>query len=145
LAAEIGGPSLCGQRNMASIIGAGIMDRYPIFASALWKRVMAGCRRGSIGSKNTPSFVPKRCRRQGNDSRLRHRRALLSKHRSLRRRAITQSVIDLLGPDILMFGSDYPHGESWFPVAVENVLGWKLQGRRQAKNLLGQRLKYYRR
>jgi predicted TIM-barrel fold metal-dependent hydrolase len=35
--------------------------------------------------------------------------------------------IDLLGPDILMFGSDYPHGESWFPVAVENVLGWKLK------------------
>ena len=36
-------------------------------------------------------------------------------------------VIDLLGPDILMFGSDYPHGESWFPVSVDTVFGWKLK------------------
>jgi predicted TIM-barrel fold metal-dependent hydrolase len=25
-----------------------------------------------------------------------------------------------------MFGSDYPHGESGFPVSVETVLGWNL-------------------
>ena len=38
---------------------------------------------------------------------------------------VTRSVIDLLGEDILMYASDYPHGESWFPISVETVMGWK--------------------
>jgi predicted TIM-barrel fold metal-dependent hydrolase len=52
---------------------------------------------------------------------------------------------DLLGPDILMFGSDYPHGESWFPVAVETVLGWRLKEDHLRKLLWDNAVKYYRR
>ena len=37
---------------------------------------------------------------------------------------VTMSVIDLLGEDILMYASDYPHTESWFPISVELVIGW---------------------
>ena len=37
---------------------------------------------------------------------------------------VTMSVIDLLGEDILMYASDYPHGESWFPISVDTVMGW---------------------
>ena len=37
---------------------------------------------------------------------------------------VTMSVIDLLGEDILMYASDYPHSESWFPISVELVIGW---------------------
>ena len=33
-------------------------------------------------------------------------------------------VSDLLGDDILMFGSDYPHAESRFPNSVDKVLSW---------------------
>jgi predicted TIM-barrel fold metal-dependent hydrolase len=35
-----------------------------------------------------------------------------------------RSVIELLGPDTLMLGTDYPHTESWFPKSVETVVGW---------------------
>ena len=47
--------------------------------------------------------------------------------------ALTNSVIDLLGEDILMYASDYPHGESWFPKSVETVLGWKMSDERKRK------------
>jgi predicted TIM-barrel fold metal-dependent hydrolase len=54
-------------------------------------------------------------------------------------------VIDLLGPHILMFGSDYPHGESWFPISVETVLGWNLQEADMRKLLWENAVSYYRR
>jgi len=59
--------------------------------------------------------------------------------------AITKSVIDLLGPDILMFGSDYPHGESWFPVSVETVLGWSLKEADARKLFWDNAVRYYKR
>src|SRR5262249_34009567 len=39
---------------------------------------------------------------------------------------LTKTVIDLLGEDVLMYASDYPHGESGFPTSVETGLGWDL-------------------
>ncbi|MGH2628023.1 MAG: amidohydrolase family protein, partial [Anaerolineales bacterium] len=33
-------------------------------------------------------------------------------------------AIAALGEDTLMFATDYPHSESWFPMSVEVVLGW---------------------
>ena len=33
-------------------------------------------------------------------------------------------AIEALGEDTLMFATDYPHSESWFPKCVEVVLGW---------------------
>ena len=33
-------------------------------------------------------------------------------------------AIEVLGEDTLMFATDYPHSESWFPKSVEGVLGW---------------------
>jgi uncharacterized protein len=35
-----------------------------------------------------------------------------------------KSVTELLGSQTLMFGTDYPHTECWFPKSVETVLGW---------------------
>src|SRR6266850_2476049 len=37
---------------------------------------------------------------------------------------LTNAVIDLVGEDVLMYASDYPHGESHFPKSVEKVLDW---------------------
>ena len=34
-------------------------------------------------------------------------------------------VTEIMGDDILMFGSDYPHAESRFPESVTRVLGWR--------------------
>src|SRR5262249_9917436 len=46
---------------------------------------------------------------------------------------LTNSVIDLLGEDLLMYASDYPHGESWFPESATTVLGWKMPTERKRK------------
>ncbi|MBI4636783.1 MAG: amidohydrolase family protein, partial [Candidatus Rokubacteria bacterium] len=35
-----------------------------------------------------------------------------------------RQAIEVLGEDTLMFATDYPHSESWFPKSVETVLGW---------------------
>lgn len=35
-----------------------------------------------------------------------------------------RSIIELLGPETLMFGTDYPHTECWFPKSVDAILGW---------------------
>jgi len=117
----------CGQRNMAAIIGAGIMDRYP------------SIRVGTLEAGH--GWLPSWVNRLEEHTKL-CAEALPALKQTIRDyvtggryfqsievsegAAITQSVIDLLGPDILMFGSDYPHGESWFPVSVETVLGWNL-------------------
>src|SRR5260370_30847647 len=33
-------------------------------------------------------------------------------------------VTGALGDGVLMFGSDYPHYESWFPESVDKILDW---------------------
>ena len=37
---------------------------------------------------------------------------------------MARMVTKLMGEDILMYGSDYPHPESRFPETVNQVLGW---------------------
>ena len=134
----------CGQRNMASIIGAGIMDRYP--------NIRVGTLEAGHG------WLPTWVNRLEEHTKL-CPEALPPLRQSIREyvtggryfqsievaegAAITQSVIDLLGPEILMFGSDYPHGESWFPVTVETVLGWKLKEDDMRKLLWDNAVRYY--
>ena len=99
-----------------------------IFASARSKRVMVGClawvNRLEEHTKLCPEALP---RLQRSISEYVTGGRYFQSIEVSEGQAITQSVIDLLGPEILMFGSDYPHGESWFPVAVETVLGWRLR------------------
>ena len=38
---------------------------------------------------------------------------------------MTKSVIDLLGDQVLMFASDYPHPETTFPKHVDSVVAWR--------------------
>jgi predicted TIM-barrel fold metal-dependent hydrolase len=40
--------------------------------------------------------------------------------------AMTKAVIDILGPDVLMHQSDYPHGEAHFPDTAQMVLDWPI-------------------
>jgi predicted TIM-barrel fold metal-dependent hydrolase len=136
----------CGQRNMAAIIGAGIMDRYPnirvgtLEAGHGW--LPSWVNRLEEHTKLCPEALPalKRTIREYVTSG-RYFQSIEVSEGAL----ITQSVIDLLGPDILMFGSDYPHGESWFPVSVETVLGWQLKEAAVKKLLWDNAANYYRR
>jgi predicted TIM-barrel fold metal-dependent hydrolase len=45
-------------------------------------------------------------------------------------------VDSLLGDDVLMFGSDYPHAESRYPGSVDHVLGWEGLRPEQMQKLL---------
>jgi predicted TIM-barrel fold metal-dependent hydrolase len=35
-----------------------------------------------------------------------------------------RQAIEALGDETLMFATDYPHSESWFPKSVDAILGW---------------------
>ena len=44
-------------------------------------------------------------------------------------------VTEALGEDCLMFGSDYPHFESWFPNSIDKILEWESVTGERAKKL----------
>ena len=46
---------------------------------------------------------------------------------------LTNAVIEMIGEDVLMYASDYPHGESHFPESVGLVLDWKMPQARKRK------------
>jgi len=46
---------------------------------------------------------------------------------------LTNAVADLVGEGVLMYASDYPHGESHFPESVGLVLGWNMAEARKRK------------
>ncbi len=56
---------------------------------------------------------------------------------------MTRAVIDLLGDHVLMFGSDYPHGESYFPESVDTVMKWDLPEAHKRKLLWDNTLRFY--
>jgi predicted TIM-barrel fold metal-dependent hydrolase len=58
---------------------------------------------------------------------------------------LTKMVADLLGDGILMYASDYPHGESWFPKSVETVMGWSIPDDLKQKLFWDNPLRFYRR
>jgi microsomal dipeptidase-like Zn-dependent dipeptidase len=41
---------------------------------------------------------------------------------------MAKHVIELMGEEILMLGTDYPHAESRFPDSVDLVLDWRHHG-----------------
>ena len=113
------------QRNMAAIIGGGVLDRFPrLRMTALecghgWLPFWAArldehaemCQHAIPALKQKPSdyirgpqYYQSIQLHEGEQS-LRH-------------------VIEALGEDTLMFATDYPHSESWFPKSVDAVLGW---------------------
>ena len=113
------------QRNMAALIGGGVLDRYPELRLAPlecghgWLPFWAArldehaemCRHAIAPLKHRPSeyirgpqYFQSIQLHEGEQS-LRH-------------------VIEALGEDTLMFATDYPHSESWFPKSVDAVLGW---------------------
>ncbi|HVA23450.1 MAG TPA: amidohydrolase family protein [Chloroflexota bacterium] len=53
--------------------------------------------------------------------------------------AMTKAVIDLLGDDVLLYQSDFPHPESLFPNSTDTVIGWKsVIGETATRKLMGE-------
>jgi predicted TIM-barrel fold metal-dependent hydrolase len=44
---------------------------------------------------------------------------------------------------VLMYASDYPHGESHFPESVSLVLDWEMDAERKRKLLWGNAIRFY--
>jgi uncharacterized protein len=134
----------CGMRNMAALIGSGVMDRYPqlrigtLEAGHSWLPFwMARLdeHAHSIAAALPPlQHTPSDYVRSG-----RYFQSIEIPEGP----HLTKMVIDLLGEDVLMYASDYPHGESWFPKSVETVLGWDLPEPVKRKLFWDNAVKFY--
>ena len=56
---------------------------------------------------------------------------------------LTEAVISMVGEDVLMYASDYPHGESHFPESVDKVLEWDMPRARKQKLFWDNAIKLY--
>ena len=56
---------------------------------------------------------------------------------------LTNAVADLVGDDVLMYASDYPHGESHFPESAGVVIGWEMPERRKRQLLWDNAIRFY--
>ena len=134
----------CGMRNMASLIGAGLMDRYP------------GLRIGTLeaGHGWLPFWMARidehatTIRSEISDLKMKPSEYVLSGRyfQSIEIPEgvkLTNAVIDLLGEDVLMYASDYPHGESHFPESVDTVLEWDMAHARKQKLFWDNAIRYY--
>jgi predicted TIM-barrel fold metal-dependent hydrolase len=134
----------CGMRNMAALIGAGVMDRYP--------RLRLGTLEAGHG------WLPFWMARL--DEHARTIKAALPELKDMPSRYVTggryfqsieapegadltNAVIDLIGEDVLMYASDYPHSESHFPHTVEMVMGWEMPAVRRRKLFWNNAVRYY--
>ena len=56
---------------------------------------------------------------------------------------LTNAVTDLIGDHVLMYASDYPHGESHFPASVSLVLDWEMDSERKRKLFWDNAIRFY--
>ena len=134
----------CGMRNMASIIGSGVMDRYPKLRVAtleaghgwlpFWmKRIdehYETIRAALPALKMKPSEYVMSGR-------------YFQSIEVPEGEALTKAVMDLVGDDVLMYASDYPHGESHYPETVGLALAWDLPEARRRKLMWDNAVKLY--
>ncbi len=134
----------CGMRNMASLIGSGLMDRYPklrigtLEAGHGWLPFWMA--RIDEHARTIRSEIP--------ELKMMPSEYVLSGRyfqsieipEGLK---LTNAVIDLVGEDVLMYASDYPHGESHFPESVGMVLDWEMPRARKNKLLWDNAVKLY--
>ena len=117
----------CGMRNMASIIGAGILDRYPTLRLGVLEAghgwLPSWARRLDEHAHSVAGAIPQL--KQTPTEYVTGGRFFQSIEMS-EGEPITRAVIDILGDHVLMYASDYPHAESWFPESVNTVMAWDL-------------------
>ncbi|MGH8702183.1 MAG: amidohydrolase family protein, partial [Burkholderiales bacterium] len=124
----------CGMRNMAALIGAGVMDRYPRLRIATLE---AGhgwlpfwmARIDEHAETIRAAIAPLR----GKPSEYVMGGRYFQSIEIPEGAKLTNAVADLVGEGVLMYASDYPHGESHFPHSVERVLGWEMAEARKRR------------
>jgi len=134
----------CGMRNMAALIGSGVMDRYPklrigtLEAGHGWlpfwmmridehaEMIKAGL--PELKAKPSEYVLSGRYFQS------------IEIPEGLK---VTRSVLDFVGDDVLMYASDYPHGESHFPKSVDMVMKWDLPETQKRKLFWDNAVKLY--
>jgi predicted TIM-barrel fold metal-dependent hydrolase len=124
----------CGMRNMAALIGAGVMDRYPRLRIATLE---AGhgwlpfwmTRIDEHAETIRAAIAPLKGKPSEYVTGGRYFQSIEIPEGA----KLTNAVADLVGEGVLMYASDYPHGESHFPKSVERVLGWEMSEARKRR------------
>jgi uncharacterized protein len=113
------------QRNMAALIGGGVLDRYPeLRLTSLecghgWLAFWAS-RLDELAEMARHALPPLKQRPSDYIRGPRYFQSIQLHEGELSLR----QAIEALGEDTLMFATDYPHSESWFPKSVDAILGW---------------------
>lgn len=136
----------CGMRNMASLIGSGVMDRYSDLRIGVleaghgwlphWIQRLDEHARSVADALPALKHLPSEYVTSG-----RYFQSIEIPEGG----ALTNAVADLVGNDVLMFATDYPHGESWFPKAVDSTESWDMTGARRSKLYWDNAVRFYRR
>jgi len=125
------------QRNMAAIIGSGVLDRYSDL-----RLTSLECGHGWL------AFWASRLDEQAEMSQHALPRLKRKPSEYIRGPQYFQSIqlhegelslrqaIEAIGENTLMFATDYPHSESWFPKSVDAVLKWTSVGEGARRKLL---------
>src|SRR5262245_9452762 len=114
------------QRNMAALIGAGVLDRHPRL-----RLTALECGHGWLASwaarldelaEMSRHALPPLARKPSEYIRGPQYFQSIQLYEG---EASLRHAIEALGEDTLMFATDYPHSESWFPKSVDAVLTWR--------------------
>jgi len=125
------------QRNMAALIGAGVLDRYPAL-----RLTSLECGHGWLAfwasrldelAEMARHALPPLARKPSEYIRGPQYFQSIQLHEG---ELSLRQAIEAIGEDTLMFATDYPHSESWFPKSVEVVLGWTSIGETAKRKLL---------
>ena len=125
------------QRNMAAIIGSGVLDRYPQL-----RLTSLECGHGWLAfwasrldelaemSRHTLPAL-----KQKPSEYIRGPRYFQSIQLHEGEQSIRQAI-EAIGNGTLMFATDFPHSESWFPKSVDGFLEWTALSEAQRRALL---------
>ena len=134
----------CGMRNMAALIGSGVMDRYPTLrvgtleAGHGWLPFWTA--RLDEHAETIKAALPELALKPSEYVTGGRYFQSIEIPEGAR---LTNAVIDLIGEHVLMYASDYPHGESHFPESVSLVLDWEMDTGRKRKLLWDNAVRFY--
>lgn len=113
------------QRNMAAIIGSGVLDRYPEL-----RLTSLECGHGWLAfwasrldelAEMSRHVLPSLKQKPSDYIRGSQYFQSIQLHEG---EQSVRQAIEAIGDGTLMFATDFPHSESWFPKSVDSFLGW---------------------
>ena len=132
-------------RFIASVIGGGIMDRYPTLRVGtlecgfgwlpFWGKRMDE-QYAYVGSTQELKMKPSDYLKSGRYF------CSVERHEG---DDMYRAVTSFLGDDVLMYASDYPHSECQFPETVENFLKWDVTPVQRQKLMAGNADRFFKR